>query len=160
MNSADNHSFGVFKPVGHLVVALPSAQLAGAGQRALPGLGVPDEAVHYLSDVQMLVRIEHDMQHASPLAAIGQEINLIKAHREMARRGYHWLVIRVADDAQAVRIADTLRGLGAISAQLYGRFVIEELIEPAGAAPQISESPDRGLDSPSPQGKPAPEPSR
>lgn len=160
MDIDQHRSFGVFKPVGYLVVALPSARHAQEGLRALPPLDVPDEAVHYLSDMEMLAQIDHDMQHASPLASIGQELNLIKAHREMAQRGHHWLVIRAADDAQAERIADTLRGCGAISAQLYGTFIIQELIEPAEASPQVSESPDRGLDAPTPEGKPSPEPAR
>lgn len=149
-------SFGVFKPVGHLVVSLPSGRQAGDAQRALAGLGVPDEAVLRMSDVQMLEQIEHDLRHASPLAAVGQELNLIKAQREMAWRGHHWLVIHVTGTAQAERIADTLCGFGAASAQLYGTFVIQELIGPPDGTPQISESPDRGLDTPTPAGKPGP----
>jgi len=149
-------SFGVFKPVGHLVVSLPSGQQAGDAQRALAGLGVPEEAVHRMSDVQMLEQIEHDLRHASPLAAVGQELNLIKSQRELAWRGHHWLVIRVTGDAQAQRIADTLRGCGAASAQLYGTFIIQELIVPADGTPQVSESPDRGLDAPTAAGKPEP----
>jgi hypothetical protein len=155
MNVDENRSFGVFKPVGHLVVALPSGQQAAQAQCAVADLGVPDEAVHRLTDVQMLEQIEHDLRHASPLAALGQELNLIKAHREMAWRGHHWLVIRVADDAQAERIADTVRQWGAATAQLYGAFIIQELITAPDGTPQVSESPDRGLDAPTPAGKPA-----
>lgn len=156
MNINENRSFGVFKPVGHLVVALPSGRQAAQAQRAVADLGVPEEAVHRLSDVQMLEQIEHDLRHASPLAALGQELNLIKSHREMAWRGHHWLVIRVANDAQAERIADSVRPCGAASAQLYGNFIIEELIGPVDGTPQVSESPDRGLDAPTPAGKPEP----
>jgi hypothetical protein len=156
MDIEKNQSFGVFKPVGHLVVALPSGRQAGQAQRALAGLGVPDEAVHRMSDLQMLEQIEYDLRHASPLAALGQELNLIKAHREMAWRGHHWLVIRVAGDAQAGRIADAARHCGAVSAQLYGAFIIQELITPADGTPQVSESPDRGLDAPTPAGRPEP----
>jgi hypothetical protein len=156
MDIDKNRSFGVFKPVGHLVVALPSGRQAAQAQHAVAELGVPDEAVHRMSDVQMLEQIEHDLRHASPLAALGQELNLIKAHREMAWRGHHWLVIRVANDAQAQRIADTVRQWGAASAQLYGTFIIQELITPADGTPQVSESPDRGLDAPTPAGKPEP----
>lgn len=157
MNIDHNRSFGVFKPVGHLVVSLPSAPQADEAQQALAGLKVADEAVHRMSDVQMLAQIEHDLQHASPLASLGQELNLVKSHREMARRGRHWLVIRVTDDAQAERIAETLRGHGAESAQLYGAFIIQELIAPPDGARQVSESPDRGLDAVSPAGKAEPD---
>lgn len=154
----DKHrSFGVFKPVGHLVVSLPSGPQADEAQRALAGLDVADEAVHRMSDVQMLAQIEHDLQHASPLASVGQELNLVKSHREMAQRGRHWLVIRVRDDAQAERIAEAMRGHGAESAQLYGAFIIQELILPPDGTRQVSESPDRGLDASSPAGKAEPD---
>lgn len=157
MDIDDNRSFGVFKPVGHMIVSLPSGPQADEAQRALAGLGVADEAVHRMSDVQMLAQIDHDLQHASPLAGVGQELNLIKSHREMAQRGYHWLVIRVQNDAEAERLAEALRGLGAESAQLYGTFIIQELIGPPDGKPQVSESPDRGLDAPSPAGRPEPD---
>lgn len=156
MDIDNNRSFGVFKPVGHLIVSLPSGPQADEAQRALPGLGVADEAVHRMSDVQMLEQIDHDLQRASPLAGVGQELNLIKSHREMALRGHHWLVIRVKNDAEAERIAEALRGHGAESAQLYGAFIIQELIGPPDGRPQVSESPDRGLDAPSPAGRPEP----
>jgi hypothetical protein len=156
MNSDNHRSFGVFKPVGHLIVSLPSGYDADAAQRALSEIGIEKEAIHRLSDIEMLEQIEHDLRHASPLANLGQEINLIKSHQEMARRGHHWLVIRVKDDAQAERIADALRDHGAASAQLYGSFIIQELISPPDGTRQVSESPDRGLDSPSKDGKPVP----
>lgn len=156
MDIDDNRSFGVFKPVGHLIVSLPSGPQADEAQQALQGLGVADEAVHRMSDAQMLAQIDHDLQHASPLAGVGQELNLIKSHREMALRGHHWLVIRVKNDAEAERIAEALRGHGAQSAQLYGAFIIQELIGPPDGRPQVSESPDRGLDAPSPAGRPEP----
>ena len=44
----------------------------------------------------MLAQIDEDMSRASPLAAIGQELNLVKAHRALAERGYHWLVVKAA----------------------------------------------------------------
>ena len=49
--------------------------------------------VRRLTDREMLSQIEQDLQKASSLAAVGQELNLIKAHRALAERGYHWLVV-------------------------------------------------------------------
>lgn len=155
MTNEQNRSFGVFKPVGHVVISLPDAAAASRAETALATLGLPAGAVRRYSDREMLAQIEADLATASPIAAIGQEMNLILAHRELAKRGYHWLVVAAANDEQAREIADTARAHGAERAQHYGRFIIEELIEHADDTPQVAESPDRGLDAQTPSGKEA-----
>lgn len=142
----EERSFGVFKPEGHVVISFPSAAQADAGREALRTLTLADEDVRRYSDREMLARLDDDLAHAGLLASVGQEMNLAKAQRELAARGYHWLVVKAGDDELAGRIADAVRPHGAERAQLYGRFVIEELIEHPGDLPQVAESPDRGLD--------------
>lgn len=146
-------SFGVFKPVGHVVISFPEAGQAVRAGQALAALGLPDAAVHHYSDREMLSQIDDDIAHASPIAAIGQEMNLVLAHRALAARGYHWLVVQVGSDDQATRVARAAEGCGAERAQHYGHFIIEELIERPGDMPQVAESPDRGLDAQTPSGK-------
>jgi hypothetical protein len=129
---------------------LPSAEQASAAEQALAGVGLHGvPTVRRLSDLQMLAQIDHDLHKASSLAAVGQEVNLIKSHRALAERGYHWLVVRAPRREQAVQVAQIARAHGAERAQRYGNFIIEELIDP-GARPQVAESPDRGLDAPAP----------
>jgi len=141
----DQHSFGVFKPVDHVVISFATAQQADAAAQALAGIGLrAPGAVRRLTDREMLQQIDTDLQHASPLASVGQEINLIKAHRALAEQGYHWLVVYAPDDRQAARIAQVARNHGAERAQRYGHFIIEELITPP--VRQVAESPERGLD--------------
>jgi hypothetical protein len=154
MNQDDEkHSFGVFKPVGHVVISFPTAEHAAAAAQALAeGGGTAAADVHAYTDQQMVQQIDHDLAQASPLASIGQEVNLVKAHRELALKGYHWLVVR-ADDEQAARVAEVARSHGAERAQLYGRFIIEELIDRPGDLAQVAESPDRGLDAQTPSGR-------
>ncbi|MBK1711346.1 hypothetical protein [Rubrivivax gelatinosus] len=142
----EERSFGVFKPEGHVVISFPSAVQAAAAEQALAPLALPPGDLRRFSDREMFERLDEDLAHASPLAALGQELNLAKAQRELAARGYHWLVVRAGDDELAQRIADAVRPHGAERAQLYGRFVIEELIDHPGDLPQVAESPDRGLD--------------
>lgn len=154
-SSTAPRSFGVFKPVGHVVISFPTAAQAGRAMQALADLGLPGEALHAYSDLQMLRQIDDDLAQASPLASVGQEMNLVLAHRALAERGYHWLVVAVADDGQAARVAEAARACGAERAQHYGRFIIEELIERPGALPQVAESPDRGLDAQTPSGREA-----
>ncbi|MGC4080015.1 MAG: hypothetical protein QM702_23790 [Rubrivivax sp.] len=142
----EERSFGVFKPEGHVVISFPSAAQADAAQQALRPLALADDELRRYSDREMLARLDEDLAHAGLLASIGQEMNLAKAQRELAARGYHWLVVKAGDDERARRIADAVRPHGAERAQLYGRFLIEELIEHPGDLPQVAESPDRGLD--------------
>lgn len=137
MYSSDLQAYGVFKPVGHIVVSFPNAALAEQGYSALQEMGIAPEDIRPYTDREMLEQAEADIERAAPLASLGVELTKIKAHRELAQRGYHWLVVHIANDAQARKAADTLQAVGAQSAQLYGRFIIEELIT-YGKQPQQS----------------------
>jgi hypothetical protein len=151
-DSDDQHAYGVFKPTGHVVISFPGAQQADAAAQALAAIGVDGDAVRRLSDREMLAQTARDLQHGDALASLGQEMNLVKAHRALAELGYHWLIVRAPGDAQAQRVAELAREHGAERAQAYGRFVIEELIEHDTDEPQVAESPDRGLDAQTPSG--------
>ena len=155
MDIAQHHSFGVFKPVGHVVVSFPRQEQALKGIRALAAIGLGHESVQYLSDRQMLELLDRDLDNASPLADVGQELNLACAQRDLARLGYHWLVVRARNDGRAAQIVDSLRPLGAERAQHYGTFIIEELIGHSRDTVQVAESPDRGLDAQTPSGREA-----
>jgi hypothetical protein len=155
MDPDANRSFGVFKPVGHVVISFPQAEQMAQAAAALARLGLEPDAITRVSDREMVAQIDRDLERASPLAAIGQELNLVKAHRELAERGYHWLVVKVKDDDDARRVADAVRPLGAARAEHYGRFLIDDLIEPPGHQPQVAESPDRGRDAQTPSGREA-----
>lgn len=145
-------SFGVFKPVGHVVLSLPSAAAQQQAGQAIAALGLPAEQVVAYSAAEMAAQCEADLQTASPLAAVGQDLNLVKAYLDMARMGYQFLVVKIADDAQARAVADAAAAQGADRAVLYGSFVIEELIEHPQDEQQVAESPDRGLDAQTPSG--------
>jgi hypothetical protein len=146
-------SFGVFKPVGHVVISLPDADAADRAAHALGTLGLAPDAVRRYTDREMLRQIDVDIANASPIAAVGQEMNLILAHRVLAGRGYHWLVVYATSDEQARQIARAAEGQGAERAQHYGHFIIEELIERPTGVTQVAESPDRGLYAQTPSGK-------
>ena len=139
-------SFGVYKPVDHLVISFPGSPEAGQAAAAIAAAGVAVSDIHTLDDQDMLAQVEHDLAQASPLAAIGQEINLLRSHGELARRGYHFLVVKARDDDQAREIAEIARRNRAERAQYYGHFIIEEMLEPEGGRAQVAESPARGLD--------------
>lgn len=152
MEREHNTSFGVFKPHGHTVISFPSADQAQEAHRALTQSGIAEDAIRQYTDLEMLSQIGHDLENASPLASVGQELNLVLAHQKLGEIGYHWLVVHTPDDAVARQVADLVKPLGAERAQLYGRFIIEEMIEHEGDTAPVSDSPDRGLDPRTPSG--------
>lgn len=139
-------SFGVFKPVGHVVVSFAAATDLDAVCAALAQQAFADDAVQRLTAAQMVEQADGDIARASPMAAVGQELNLVKAQRELALQGHGFLVVRVRNDNEAERVAAVARRFDASRAQHYGHWVIEELIAVGTTERQISESPDRGLD--------------
>jgi hypothetical protein len=143
-------SFGVFKPVGHIVIAHPVAEDQTAAINRLLALGFAAETLVHYTPEQMIDQVDRCMVTATPLAAMGQELNLIKAHRTLATSGCSFLVVPAPDDERAEQVAEVARTTNALLAQRYGRFMIEELIDTPAGRHQVSESPDRGLDIPLP----------
>lgn len=150
---APPRAFGVFKPIGHVVMSFPPhVDLQQVG-RSVAQAGLASQEITIYSADEMKRQIAADLENAGILASIGQEANLVKAHRALAEEGYGWLVVKVADDEEARRVADIGRQAEAERAQHYGRFVIEELIVHADEPVQAPESPDLGLDAGTPSGE-------
>jgi hypothetical protein len=146
MKSNDRpEAYGVFKPVGHVIVALPSAADAAGARGAMLADGfTADDIVAYSPD-EMTHQADIDIEQAGVLAGIGQELNLVKAHRALALKGFSFLVVKAPDDDGAQKVADIARRFHAKRAQKYGRLMIEELIDDSRDN-QTNESPDLGLD--------------
>lgn len=139
-------AYGVFKPVGHVIASFPSETDARAAADAMRQEGVADDAIVVYSPEAMTRQATDDIKNAGVLASLGQELNLVKAHLELAEQGAGFLVVRAADDEAAQQVAAVSKRFGATRAQQYGRLVIEELIEVGSTENQVSESPDKGLD--------------
>lgn len=137
---------GVFMPTNHVVISFPTAAHMAAAQQDIHGLGIAADAITTYTAQEMQAQAQADLENATALASLGQDLNLVKAHLELARAGHHFLVVEAADDALAQQVAQTARSHRAERAQHYGRFTIEELIAQPGDMPQVAESPDRGLD--------------
>lgn len=140
-------TLGVFAPVDHVFISFPTVQDMEGAASALGRQGYRDDQVMRYSAEQMRTLVDADIAHASPLASLGQEINLARAHGELADQGYSFLVVHAPKTQQAREVADIAATFNAERAQKYGNFLIEELIAPAGAEDaQVFESPARGLD--------------
>jgi len=139
-------AYGVFKPVGHTVMAFRSAEAMEAAVQALVAQGMTlNDIVRYTPE-EMAAQVESDLASASALASIGQELNLVKAHGELAHSGCSFLVVHAPDDEQQKQVDAMLPTSNAVAAQRYGSFVVEEIGERQQGEAQSFESPDRGLD--------------
>ena len=137
-------SFGVFKPVGHVVLTFRTADDLQAAEAALSEQGFAASDMVRYTPAEMIAQVDAEVRKASPLAALGQDLNLIKAHRELAHSGCSFLVVHAPEQAHVDKVNAVAHTLKAVAAQRYGRFITEELIEDNGN--QTNESPDTGLD--------------
>jgi hypothetical protein len=147
MNKNDvPESFGVFNPVNHVVIAFPSAASLDDAIHDFEGCGFEASSLAHYTPEEMIRQADAEIAKASPLAAIGQELNLVKAQRELALQGHSFLVVPIGDDKRIDEIRSIAERHGAARAQRYGRAMIEELIEPGDGLQQRRESWDSGLD--------------
>ncbi len=131
MTKADHpQSFGAFKPVGHVVVAMPDDERAAAAVQALHGAGFEAaDIIEYTAaeEDDEMDRMLADAD-ATGLTGFGYEVSLMRRYQELAREGASWLIVYAPEDDKASRVAEVARAHGALMAEKYHRLVIEDLI--------------------------------
>ena len=122
-------TFGVFKPVGHTLMAFSTEKALQSAKVTLGDKGFgPTRLVEYTPQ-EMLTQVEAELHTASPLANFGYELDLVRLHKAFAEDGCSFLVVETGDDASAALVADLVPDLEPVTAQRYGRFMIEDLTE-------------------------------
>lgn len=121
-------SFGTFKPVGHVMVGLPSRAALRALKSALNEPGVAGQPADELTPSESVDEMQALIDGASPLAGFGYEIALMRRYLELSRQGTRWLVVKVESNAAAQRVAELAKAQGATLAAHYGRLTVEHLI--------------------------------
>lgn len=122
-------TFGVFKPVGHTVIAFINAQALEAAQAQFLTLGfAPSTMVQYSAE-EMVAQVEAELSDVNPVANFGYEIDLVRVHGDLAQQGCSFLVVEAPTDALSALVGQTVRTFKPASAQHYGRFMIEDLTE-------------------------------
>lgn len=122
-------TFGVFKPVGHTLIAFRTAEELESASTALLMLGfAPDSMVHYTA-AEMKAQVDSELLRSSVIANFGYEIDLIKVHGKLADEGCGFLVVDAPSDALAGQVAGLVDRIKPASAQHYGRILIEDLTE-------------------------------
>lgn len=121
-------AFGVFKPVGHVVIAFAAEDGLQGARRELKQVGYADQELVIYTPQEMKAEVDREAAHAGPLASLGQEMNLAKFHAELAEQGHWWLIVLAPEDSKAQNVAEIAKRHGARLAQKYNQMTIEELI--------------------------------
>ena len=121
-------SFGVFKPVGHLMVGVPAQAQADSLESALQAAGWPPAAMHHFVPRESVAELAAMVDNAGAMAGFGYEITLLRRYLSLAEQGYCWLLVKVSDSEHAASAAATARTHGAVLAVHYRRFTVEDLL--------------------------------
>jgi hypothetical protein len=122
-------TFGVFKPVGHTLLAFPTPDALRHASSALAAVGFGGTSLVEYSASEMLRLADEELQSAGLLANFGYELDLLRAHRELAQQGCSFLIVHAPDDRLAAQVASLVGSLQPVTAQHYGRFLIRDLTE-------------------------------
>ena len=129
MTKADHpQSFGAFKPVGHVVVAMPDDARAADAVNALRAAGFDAEDILEYSAAEEDDEMDRMLAKTSDFAGFGYEVALMRKYKALAQEGASWLIVYAPDDALHVRVAEVVKAHGALMAEKYHRLVIEDLI--------------------------------
>jgi hypothetical protein len=121
-------SFGVFKPVGHVMMGLPTQTQLDALVSALHDAGWPAPGVRQFSPRESVAELRAMVDNAGPLAGFGYEITLLKRYLALTEEGYRWLLVQTEDSESATAAAALARASGATIAVHYRTLTVEELI--------------------------------
>ena len=120
--------FGVFYPLGHVVVALQSAEDAERMRQRLIDGGYDEHDVTLWNSSQVAAAARELQQSAGVLARIfGAEIAAMDKHIELADAGYTFLVAYCPSDLDTQRLMNVARRFTYGLAQKYDRFTITKL---------------------------------
>ena len=121
-------SFGVFKPVGWLMVGLPTQAGADALVIALQGASWPSAGLLPFTPSESQSELEAMVENAGSMAGFGFEITLLRRYVALTKEGYRWLLVKVDSAAHAAAAAEQARACGATLAVHYRMLTVEELI--------------------------------
>ena len=121
-------SFGVFKPVGYVMMGMPTQAQIDALVSALHSAGWPAPGVRQFAPRESVAELRAMVDNAGPLAGFGYEITLLKRYLALTEQGYRWLLVQADDSERAAAAAALARAYGATLAVYYRTLTVEELI--------------------------------
>ncbi len=144
-------TFGVFKPVDHIVVGFKTQLAAQNAMSALMQSSLVDKRMHIHTAADMLDLAEQSLRNAGVMAAFGFELELARLHLSLAQAGCSFLVVHTDEDEETERVGQAMRASGAVVAHRYGTFIVQELI---GIDPNIGTPQAQVKSLPAPPSKP------
>ena len=121
-------SLGSFKPVDHVMVALPSAEQARAFTEDLAGQGFEPADILQFGAEEGQNEMADMLQGASDFAGFGYEITLMRRYLTWSREGCRWVLVYAPDDDRAEKVKDVALRHEAPMAVKYHRLAVEDLI--------------------------------
>ncbi len=132
-------SFGIFKPIGHTLIAFRDDTQLRDAIASLESIGFTSESWVSYSPAEMVEQINAQLSAYNPLANFGYELDLVHAHKVLAEQGSSFLVIEAPTENLAAKVATLVGHIKPVAAQHYGSLLIEDLTErPPG---RLAESP-------------------
>lgn len=120
--------FGIFYPVGFLVVGFPTLEDAQKVQRDLITGGYDPADCMLYSSQEMAEAAERNLrEHEGLLARLGSSDEAVQVYLDAAKQGAAFLLIYAPDDLSAMRAMNVIRRVPFLFAHRYHRFIIEEM---------------------------------
>ena len=121
-------SLGSFKPVGHVMVAVPDSAQANAFEKDLHEQGFAPEDVLHFGAEEGRDDMAEMLKGASDFAGFGYEITLMRRYLELSKQGCRWVLVYAPKDAQAGKVQAAAQRHGAPMAVKYHSLAVEDLI--------------------------------
>jgi hypothetical protein len=120
--------FGIFYPLGYLVVAFPKQEDAQQVQRDLMTGGYDlADCLLYTSEEVAAAAQRNLAENTGFLARLGWADEAVQAHLDAAKQGSAFLLIYAPGDTDTARAMNVIRRVPFDFAHRYHRFAIEEL---------------------------------
>lgn len=120
-----HRDFGAFFPTGHMVVAFQQAQDAHQVVHELEEWENGPVDVLEVSPQEMAEFAERNLHQAGFIANLGTSATTVQSFLDAANAGATFLVVPVADQVAAERVAEAIHHVPFVLAERYHRLVIE-----------------------------------
>lgn len=119
---------GNFYPRDHIFSAFINEDDARAAEALLIEQGFADADCHYIAPDAAEIATQHGLDSAGLLSMTGASLKLVEEYNRLARRGYHFLLVRAQTDEAAEAALEALRYHDCRMARRYHRLAVETLV--------------------------------
>ena len=121
-------TLGTFKPVGHVMIALPNIEMAQDAALALRDAGFDAEDILHFDSGEGEARMREMIAHSSEAAGFGYEITLMRRYQKLSDEGHRWLLVYAPEDEETDQVTAVAKRFGAPMAVKYHRLAVQDLI--------------------------------